>query len=43
MSHAQNPSCRTTTLTPAGPPFYDGACLYKDAPGYAEAIEYEEP
>jgi len=43
MAHAQNPSCRTTTLTPAGPPFYDGACLYKGAPGYDSAIEYEEP
>jgi len=43
MSHAQNPSCRTTTLTPAGPPFYDGACLYKGSPGYDRAIEYEEP
>jgi hypothetical protein len=43
MAIAINPSCRTTTLTPAGPPFYDGACLYKGAPGYGDAIEYEEP
>merc|ERR1712137_663398 len=43
MAIAINPSCRTTTLTPAGPPFYDGACLYKGAPGYVDALEYEEP
>jgi len=43
MATHLNPSCRTTTLTPAGPPFYDGACVYKGAPGYNEALEYEEP
>jgi len=43
MAIAINPSCRTTTLTPAGPPFYDGACLYKGAPGYEKALTYEEP
>lgn len=43
MSAEMNPSCRTTTLTPAGPPFFDGACLYKGAPGWEDALVYEEP
>jgi len=38
-----NPSCRTTLINPAGPPFYDGACIYEGTPGYEDALSYEEP
>lgn len=40
---AHNPSCRTTLIVGLTPPFYDGACIYKGTPGYADALTYEEP
>ena len=39
----KNPSCRTTTLVPEGEEFFDGACVMKESPDYADALEYEEP
>jgi len=38
-----NPSCRTTLIQGLDPPFYDGACIYKDTDGYEDALTYEEP